>query len=64
VDDLAVGEASKYHSLKLSPGDHKVELVNYGYTPITQTVAITAKRTNKLEITLQPSSDEPRQCTI
>jgi outer membrane protein OmpA-like peptidoglycan-associated protein len=65
VDDHAVGEASKlswgiaaaigrYHSLKLSPGDHKVELVNYGYTPVTQTVAITAKQTNKLEITLQP----------
>ncbi len=59
-----MGEASKYHSLKLSPVDHKVELVNYGYTPVAQTVAITAKHANKLEITLQPSSDEPRQCTI
>ena len=41
VDDHAVGEASRHQSLKLSPGDHKVELVNYGYTPITQTVTIT-----------------------
>jgi PEGA domain len=38
LDDHAVGEASRNHSLKLSPGDHKVELVNYGYTPVTRTV--------------------------
>ena len=53
VDDHAVGEASKHHSLKLSPGDHKVELVNYGFTPVTQTVTITAGQTSKLELTLQ-----------
>lgn len=38
VDDHAVGEASRHQSLTLSPGNHKVELVNYGYTPVTQTV--------------------------
>ncbi len=53
VDDHAVGEASRHHSLKLSPGDHKVELVNYGYTPVTQTVTITGGQVTNLEITLQ-----------
>jgi outer membrane protein OmpA-like peptidoglycan-associated protein len=53
VDDHAVGEASRHHSLKLSPGDHKVELVNYGYTPVTRTVTITGGQDTNLEITLQ-----------
>ena len=53
VDDHAVGEASRHQSLKLSPGEHKVELVNYGYTPVTQTVTITGGQVSKLEIALQ-----------
>lgn len=52
VDDHVVGEARNHDSLKLSPGDHKVELVNYGYTPVTQKVTITGGQTNNLEITL------------
>ena len=52
VDDHAVGEASQHRSLKLSPGDHKVELVNYGYTPVTRTVTITGRQTTDLEIAL------------
>lgn len=53
VDDHAVGEASRHHSLKLAPGDHKVELVNYGYTPVTRTVTITGGQVTDLEIALQ-----------
>lgn len=53
VDDHAVGQASRHQSLKLSPGDHKVELVNYGYTPVTQTVTITGGQVTKLEMALQ-----------
>lgn len=53
VDDHAVGEASKHHSLKLSAGDHKVQLVNYGYAPETRTVTITDGQTTSLEVTLQ-----------
>src|SRR5258708_17544856 len=53
VDDHAVGEASRHHSLKLIPGDHKVELVNYGYAPITRTVTITGGKVTHLEIALQ-----------
>src|SRR3977135_3831966 len=57
VDDHPVGEASSHHSLKLSPGDHKVELVNYGYTPVTQTVTIVGGQVTKLDITLQPATN-------
>ena len=30
ADGHAISEASKHHSLSLSAGDHKIELVNYG----------------------------------
>src|ERR1700746_1713153 len=56
VDDHAVGEASRHHFLKLSPGDHKVELVNYGYTPTTRTVTVTGGQVTNLEIALQPTA--------
>ena len=53
VDDHPVGESSSHHSLKLSAGDHKVELVNYGYTPVTQTVTIVGGQVKTLDIALQ-----------
>jgi len=53
VDDHAVGEASQHRKLKLSAGEHKVELVNYGYTPVTRTVTITDGQTTDLQIDLQ-----------
>ena len=53
LDDHPVGEANRHHSLKVSSGDHKVQLVNYGYTPVTQTVTITGGQVTKLEIVLQ-----------
>lgn len=53
IDDHPVGESSSHHSLKLSPGDHKVELVNYGYTPQTQTVTIVGGQVTNLDIALQ-----------
>ena len=31
VDGQAISEASKHHTLSLSPGEHKIELINYGY---------------------------------
>ena len=54
VDDRALGEASHHHSITLSAGSHKVELVNYGYTPATRTVTITAGETANLDVTLEP----------
>ncbi len=52
VDDRAISEASKHHSLKLSAGDHKIEIVNYGYQPVTRTVTITAGKSTDLEVKL------------
>ena len=52
VDDRAISEASKIYTLKLSPGEHKVEIVNYGYTASTQKVTITAGKTTLLRVTL------------
>lgn len=54
ADGRAISEASKHHTLKLSAGDHKIELVNYGYAPSIQTVTITAGKTTKLEVSLTP----------
>jgi outer membrane protein OmpA-like peptidoglycan-associated protein len=56
LDGHAISEASKHHSLKLSAGDHKVELANYGYLPSTQTVNIAAGKTSKIDVTLSPVS--------
>jgi outer membrane protein OmpA-like peptidoglycan-associated protein len=53
VDDRAVSEASKHPSLELSAGEHKIELANYGYTPITRTVTVTAGKTTDLDVTLE-----------
>jgi hypothetical protein len=53
VDDRAVSEASKHPSLELSAGEHKIELANYGYTPITRTVTVTARKTTDLDVTLE-----------
>ncbi|MGA9899068.1 MAG: OmpA family protein [Terriglobales bacterium] len=54
LDGHAVSEASKHHSLRLSAGDHKIELANYGYSPSTQTVTIAAGKTSKIDVTLSP----------
>ena len=53
VDDRAISEGSKHPSMQLSAGEHKVELANYGYTPITRIVTITAGQTTDLDITLE-----------
>jgi len=56
VDGHPVSEASKHHSLSLSPGDHSIEIVNYGYQPTTRTVTITADKPTDLEVSLQAVS--------
>lgn len=56
VDGHAISEASKCHNLKLSAGNHKIELVNYGYTPETRDVVITAGGSTDLEVSLTPIS--------
>ena len=56
VDGRAISEVSKHHTLSLSAGDHKIELANYGYTPETRNITITAGKTTDLDVTLQPVS--------
>jgi len=56
VDGRALGEASKRHSLKLSAGDHKIELVNYGFAPANRNVTIAAGQATDLEVSLTPVS--------
>jgi outer membrane protein OmpA-like peptidoglycan-associated protein len=56
LDGQAISEASKRHSLKLSAGDHKIVLANYGYAPSTQTVTIAAGKTTSVDVTLTPVS--------
>src|SRR5579872_3937269 len=53
VDGRAYGEAT-LHALYLSPGDHKIDLYNYGYLPASASVSITAGKTTNLEVTLTP----------
>jgi len=56
LDGRAISEASKHHSFSLSPGSHTIELANYGYTPETRNVTVTAGQTTNLDVTLQPVS--------
>lgn len=58
VDGHAISEVSKHDTLNLAPGNHKIELVNYGYTPETRDVMVTAGQTSNLDVTLQPVSDK------
>ncbi len=53
LDGRAISEASKHHSFDLSPGDHKIELANYGYQAVTRTVTITAGKTTDLKVALE-----------
>ncbi len=53
LDGRAISEASKHHSFSLSAGDHKIELVNYGYQAVTRTVTITAGKTTDLKVDLE-----------
>ncbi|HVO60085.1 MAG TPA: OmpA family protein [Terriglobales bacterium] len=52
VDDHAISEASKHGKLSLSAGEHKIQLVNYGYQGETRNVTITAGKTTTLDISL------------
>lgn len=53
LDGRAISEVSKHHSFHLSAGEHKIELANYGYQPVTRTVTITAGKTTDLKVDLE-----------
>jgi outer membrane protein OmpA-like peptidoglycan-associated protein len=54
LDGRAMNEASKRHTFSLSAGDHKIDLANYGFTPVSKTVTISAGKTTNLEVSLNP----------
>jgi|SRR5690348_7191132 len=51
VDGNAIKDGNQ--SISLAPGKHSVGVYNYGYTPQTQDVEITAKKTTQITVTLQ-----------
>ena len=52
VDGNAIREGN--HTIKLSPGKHTVEIVNYGYKSVKQDVNIEAGKTTPLDVKLEP----------
>jgi hypothetical protein len=56
VDGNAIREGSQ--TIPLSPGKHLVGVYNYGYTPHTENVDITAGNTTALEVTLNKFGDK------
>jgi len=51
VDGQAMHEASR-GAFKLSPGDHTIDIHNYGYKPANRKVTIVAGKTTSLDVTL------------
>lgn len=56
VDGQPMGQA--YRSVTLSPGNHRVDLVNYGYKTVTRDIAISSGETQHIEAELEPISDK------
>ena len=52
VDGQAMGQA--YHSVMLSPGNHHIDLVNYGYKTATRDVSISSGEILRIEAQLEP----------
>ena len=56
VDGKAIRDGGQ--TMELNAGSHSVGVDNYGYTPQTKTVDITAGKTTDLDVTLQASGDK------
>ena len=55
VDGKAIRDGSQ--TIELAPGDHKVGVYNYGYTPKMQDVHVGAGETTDLRVNLQSTGD-------
>ena len=53
IDGQAMHESSR-GGFKLSPGEHTIDIYNYGYKPTSRKVTIEAGKTAKLDVTLDP----------
>src|SRR5579863_493287 len=60
VDGNAIKQGSQ--TIKLPAGKHSIGVYNYGYTPQTQDVDITAGKTTDLNVTLQSSEIGRASC--
>jgi hypothetical protein len=56
VDDKAIRDGDQ--TIELTPGSHTIGVDNYGYTPQSKDVQITAGKTTDLDVTLQASGDK------
>jgi len=54
VDGHAISEGTAYRYISVSPGDHKVDVANYGYNPASRTVTTTAGKTADVDVSLTP----------
>jgi len=52
ADGIPIAER-KGHTFCLAPGEHKIDLYNYGYKPESRTVMIEAHKTITLDVTMQ-----------
>jgi len=55
VDGKAIRDGGQ--TISLTKGEHEVEVRNYGYTPMTKAVEISADKTTDLAVSLQASGD-------
>jgi hypothetical protein len=56
VDGKAIRDGSQ--TIELTAGNHAIGVDNYGYTPQTKNVDITAGKTTEVDVTLQASGDK------
>lgn len=56
VDGKAIRDGSQ--TIRLTAGNHEVEVANYGYLPKTEQVQITSGETLDLDVALQPSGQK------
>lgn len=55
VDGQAMGQAN--HTLAIAPGNHHIDLVNYGYKTFTSDVSVASGATTNIDAKLEPVSD-------
>ena len=55
VDGKALGQAN--HTLAVAPGNHRIDLVNYGYKTVTRDVSISSGTTTSIDAKLEPVSE-------
>ncbi|SPE31381.1 hypothetical protein SBA5_880049 [Candidatus Sulfotelmatomonas gaucii] len=46
-----------YHPIELSVGNHRIDVVNYGYNTFTKDVSIAGGTTTTIDATLEPIPD-------